>query len=121
MRGRERRQAVHRETFPISDKSVPTTLWAPRGQGLAPLTGLLRAEGIGVGKFVPVSFILAQLEGRQNSVPASIMLIPCSPKCVGADTGVSTATSRYHGKKKLKGRQKSRRSYLGYSHVKMEA
>lgn len=99
MRGRERRQAVHRETFPISDKSVPTTLWAPRGQGLAPLTGLLRAEGIGVGKFVPVSFILAQLEGRQNSVPASIMLIPCSPKCVGADTGVSTATSRYHGKK----------------------
>lgn len=51
-----------------------------------------------MGKFVPVSFILAQLEGRQNSVPASIMLIPCSPKCVGADIGVSTATSRYHGK-----------------------
>ena len=61
----ERRPAVWRETFPISDKSVPTTLWAPRGQGLAPRTGLLRAEGIGVGKSVLVLFILAQLEGRQ--------------------------------------------------------
>lgn len=97
----ERRPAVWRETFPISDKSVPTTLWALRGQGLAPRTGLLRAEGIGVGKSVLVLFILAQLEGRQNSAPASIMLIPHSPKCVGADRGVSVATPRYHGKKKL--------------------
>ena len=44
-----------------------------------------------MGKFVLVFFILAQLEGRQNSAPASITLIPCSPKHVGADRGVSVA------------------------------
>ena len=99
----ERRPAVWRETFPISDKSVPTTLWAPRGQGLAPRTGLLRAEGIGVGKSGLVLFILAQLEGRQNSAPASIMPIPHSPKCVGADRGVSVATPRCHGVRSFRG------------------
>lgn len=99
----EKRPAVWRETFPISDKSVPTTLWAPRGQGLAPRTGLLRAEGIGVGNSVLVLFILAQLEGRQNSAPASIMLIPQSPKCVGADRGVLVATPRCHGEKSFRG------------------
>lgn len=106
MRGRERRQAVYRETFPISDKSVPATLWAPRGQGLAPVTGLLRAERIGVGKLVPASFILAQLEETRNSAPASIMLIPT---CVGADIGVSTATPKGNGRKAEKD---SRRSWV---------
>lgn len=38
------------------------------------------------------SFILAQLEGRQNSALASTMLILFSPKCVGANIGVSTTT-----------------------------
>lgn len=52
-----------------------------------------------MGKFVLVSFILAQLERRRNSAPASIMLIPCSPKCGGMDIEVSMATPRYHGKK----------------------
>lgn len=41
-----------------------------------------------MGKFA--SFILAQLEGKQNSAPASIMLIPCSPKCVGEHRGFNS-------------------------------
>lgn len=112
-RGRERRRAVYGETFPIPDKSVPATLWAPRGQGLAAGTGLLRAEGIGVGKCVPAPFIRAQLEGRRNRAPASIRLIPT---CVGADVGVSAATPRCHGEK-----LKRTAEELGYPHVKTEA
>lgn len=62
-----------------------------------------------MGKFVLVSFILAQLERRQNSAPSLNFANPLLPKMCGY-RGVSMATPRYHGGKEAK--KKSRRSWL---------